>query len=202
VQRVTFLFWPKELRTIAVAVLLVGCGGPVRSTDPRIHGLINQCFATVKESIFVSSRCQPIAGWPYCDTVKALNAEQRPLANYAQFPPTLQAFREEASYWSGQIRAQQEYFYGNHQDRLHIHGGIPAGTPLVIVQMDRWFNGENGTFWIARATIGAGDFQGRQVLLPWEGYDQRGWIRDEYDPQTKLRMAPDADPRYLRKCES
>jgi hypothetical protein len=117
-------------------------------------------------------------------------------------PPTLRAFREEPKYWSEEIQAQQKYFFGRRGDNAVIYGGLPVGTPLVIVQVSRWSHGEDGTFWVAHARIRTGEFAGRRILLPWWGNGQRAWIRDEYDPQTKSRNAPDADPRYLTKCES
>ena len=197
--RLAFL---KRFKFILLAGMLAGCGGPVRDTDPRIGALINQCFATAKETIFISGNCQGVDGWSYCDTVKALNREQQRVASYPLLPPTLRAFSEDSEYWSEQIRAQQKYFFGWHGEHPMIYGGLPAGTSLEIVQVSRWFNGENGTFWVAHANIRNGEFKGRRILLPWEGYGQRGWIREEYDPKAKSRMAPEVESDYLSKCES
>ena len=117
------------LRMMPLILFLAGCGGPVRETEPLISGLIHQCFATVKESVFLSGRCQPIGGWPYCDTVKSLDEEPDPLWKGPQLPPTLRAFRENPGYWSGQIHAQQNYYFRKNEDQLIIYGGLPIGTP-------------------------------------------------------------------------
>jgi hypothetical protein len=185
---------------VALIVLLSGCGGPVRNSDPRISDLIHQCFATVKESIFLSSRCQPIGGWPYCDNVKALNAEQTRLPNLPQFPATLRAFHEDPPYWSAQIRAQQAQFLKKDGDHLIIYGGISSGTQLEISQVSRWVDGENGVFWIAYADIRDGEFKGRRVLLSWQGFGQPGWIRTGYDPKARGSTPPAIDPEYLTRC--
>ena len=191
-----------KFKLFVLTAVLAGCGGPVRDTDPRIGALIDQCFATAKETIFISGYCQGVDGSSYCDTVKALNPEQPRVASYAHLSPTLRALSEDPAYWSEQIRAQQKYFFGWHGEHPVIYGGLPAGTFLQIVQISRWFDGENGTFWVAHANIRTGEFKGRRILLPWEGYDQRGWIREEYDPKAKSRMAPEVDSRYLTKCEA
>jgi hypothetical protein len=189
-------------RLIMLIAFLTGCGGPVRNTDPRISTLIHQCFATVKESIFLSSRCQPVWGWPYCDNVKALNAEQTRLPNLPQLPPTLQAFHEDPSYWTAQIRAQQAQFLKKNDDHLVVYGGLSVGTQLEIVQVSRWVDCENGIFWIAYANIRDGEFKGRRVLLSWYGLGQPGWIRTGYDPKAGGSTPPAIDPEYLTKCGS
>ena len=190
----------KRLRLIVLTALLTACGGPVRDADPRIGGLIHRCFATVKESIFLSGRCQAIDGWPYCDTVKSLNPVPHPEWKFPQLPPTLQDFQADPAFWTGQIHVQQNYFYRKHGDHLVVYGGLPIGTRLEIVQVSRWFNGENGTFWIAYANIQEGEFTGRRILLPWQGFDSHGWIHAEYDPTTT--KDPEVDSEYLTKCEA
>lgn len=181
-------------KLVVLTVLLSGCGGPVRDADPRISGLIHQCFATVKESIFISGRCQAIDGWPYCDTVKSLDPAPHPDWTFPQLPPTLQSYRDRQDYWSERIHTQQNHFYRKHGDHLVIYGGLPVGTPLEIVQISRWFNGENGTFWIAYANIQEGEFKGRRILLPWQGLDQHAWISAPFDHD------PEVDSDYLTKC--
>src|SRR5580658_211138 len=96
--------WPKRLRSIALIALLAGCTATaVRDTDPRISALMHQCFATVKESIFFSGKCQPVGSWTYCDTVRSLDPQPDPRWKFPQFPPTLQAYRNDPVYWSGRI---------------------------------------------------------------------------------------------------
>jgi hypothetical protein len=193
----------KRLRLMALTALLAGCGGPVRDTDPRIGALIHQCFATVNESIFVSAKCQPVGTWAYCDTVSSLNPHADPRWTFPHFPPTLQAYRDDPVYWSGRIHEEEKQRQrGQFQpDRVVIYGGLPIGTQLEIGQISRWFNGENGTFWVAYANIQDGEFKGRRIFLPWEGgLDSHGWIHAEYDPQSRGETEPGADSRFLTKC--
>jgi hypothetical protein len=189
-----------QFEFIVLTAVLAGCGGPIRDTDPRVSGLIHQCFSTVKESIFISGRCQAIDGWPYCDTVKPLNPDKPRLAGVAQLPPTLQAYREDSAYWSAQIHAEQSDTFRKPGDHLIVYGGLPIGTSLEIVRVSRWSNGENGTFWIAYANIRNGEFKGREILLPWHGFDSSGWIYSPY--VEKVDHDPDVDTRFLAKCEA
>jgi hypothetical protein len=187
---------------IALITLTSSCGGHVRDDDPRISGLIHHCFATVKESLFISGNCQNIEGSPYCDTVKALDAEQ-PSLSFAQLPPTLRAYHENPIYWAEQVHAVDRNLFGTHRDNLTIYGGLPVGTPLQIVEVSRWFNGENGTFWIGHAIIKDGEFKGRRILLPWEGHGQYGWIDAKFDIQARAEsVIPEVDSRYLKSCET
>jgi hypothetical protein len=198
VVNIQCLVFSKRLRLTALIALLAGCGGPVRDDDARIGGLIHQCFATVKESLFVSANCQGIDGWSNCDTVKALRPEPLPSGVTRLHPPTLEAYRENPTYWSEQINSEPYRFLSTRPDRWIIYGGLPMGTQLEIVQIARWSNGENGTYWIGHAVIQDGEFKGRRILLPWGDY---GWIDAEYDVQARAtKPVPKVDSRYLREC--
>jgi hypothetical protein len=200
------LAFSKRLKLIVLTALLAGCGGPVRDTDPRISELIHQCFATVKEAIFLSDKCDPLGSRTYCDTVRSLNPNPDPRWQQLQyFPPSLQAYRDDPVYWTGRIHEEKKYklFEQLLPDHVVLYGGVPIGTSLEIVQISRWFNGENGTFWIGYANIQEGEFKGRRILLPWEGgRGSGGWIRNDYDPKAKSRMDPGVDSHYLTKCEA
>lgn len=198
------LVFSKRLRLIVLTALLAGCGGPVRETDPRIGALVHQCFTTANEAIFLSDTCDPIGSRTYCDTVRGLNPHPDPQWKQLQyFPPTLQAYRDDPIYWSGRIHEEKKYrlFEQLLPDHVVIYGGLPVGTQLEIVQLSRWFNGENGTFWIADAVIRDGDFKGRKILLPWPGRFSP-WIDVPYDREARAFRDPEADSRFLTKCDA
>jgi len=191
-----------RLRSIALIALLAGCTATnVRDTDPRINALIHQCFATVKESIFFSGKCQPIGSWTYCDTIRSLDPQPDPRWKFPQFPPTLQAYRDDPVYWSGRIHEEEKYRQGSQiqPDHVVIYGALPIGTQLEIVEVSRWFNGENGTFWIAYAVIRDGEFKGRRLLMPWEGSGDLPWLT--FAPGVlPSRAGPVASPKMLTSC--
>ena len=195
------LFCLTRLRSIALIALLAGCTANVRDTDPRISALIHQCFATVKESMLISGKCQPLGTWTYCDTVRSLDPDPDPRWKFPQFPPTLQAYRDDPDYWSSRIHEEEKHRQGSQiqPDRVVIYGGLPIGTPLAIVQISRWFNGESGTFWIAYAVIRDGVFNGRRILLPWEGSGDIPWLT--FAPSVlPSRADPVANPKMLSSC--
>lgn len=201
------LAFSKRLALIVLTALLAGCPATtaVRQTDPRIGAVIHQCFATVKEAIFLSTDCQPMFGYAYCDTVRSLDPEPHPNWQFPQFPPSLQAFRDDRLDWTRRIHEAEQYRRGHggieyRQDRVVIYGGLPVGTQIEIVQVSRWFNGENGTFWIAYAVILDGEFKGRQILLPWPGTGE--WIVVPYDRKTREFKDPEVDSRFLTQCEA
>ena len=192
-----------RLRSISLIVLLAGCNATkVHDTDPRISALIHQCFATVKESIFFSGHCQPIGSWTYCDTLRSLDPQPDPRWKFPQFPPTLQAYHNDPIYWSGRIHEEEKYRQRSHiqSDHVVIYGGLPIGTQLEILEVFRWFNGENGTFWIAYAVILDGEFKGRRLLLPWEGSSgDLPWLI--FAPGVlPSRADPVASPEMLTNC--
>ena len=197
-----------RLPLIVLTALLTGCPATtaVRATDPRIGALIHQCFRTVKEAIFLSTDCQPNFDYAYCDTVRSLDPHPDPRWRFPRFPPTLQAYRDDPVYWSGRIHEAEKHRRGHggiesRQDRVVIYGGLPIGASLEIVQVSRWFQGENGTSWIANAVIRDGEFRGRQILLPWPGTGEE-WIDAALDLKTLVRNNPDVDSRFLTKCEA
>jgi hypothetical protein len=187
---------------IASIAILAGCNvSTVRDADPRISTLIHQCFATVKESIFLSGKCQPVGTWAYCDSVRGLDPHPDPRWTFPQFPPTLQAYRDDPGYWSGRIHMAEKYRQGSQiqPDHLVIYGGIPMGTPLEIVEVSRWFRGESGTDWIAYAVIRDGEFKGRRILLPWDGSGDIPWLT--FAPGVlPSRADPVANPKMLSSC--
>jgi hypothetical protein len=189
-----------RLRSIALIALLAGCTANIRATDPRISVLIHQCFATVKESIFFSGQCQPIGS--YCDTLRSLNPQPDPRWQFPQFPPTLQAYRDDPVYWSGRIHEEEKYRQGSRiqPDHVVIYGALPIGTQLEIVEVSRWFNGENGTFWIAHAAVQDGEFGGRRLLLPWEGSGDFPWLTFA-SGVLPSRADPVASPKMLTSCQ-
>lgn len=191
-----------RLGLIASIALLAGCNASaVRDDDPRISTLIHQCFATLKESIFFSRRCQPVGTWAYCDTVRGLDPNPDPRWKFPQFPPTLQAYRDDPGYWSDRIHIAEKYGQRSliQPDHVVIYGGLPIGTPLEIVEVSRWFNGENGTFWIAYAVIRDGEFKGRRIFLPSEGSGDIPWLT--FAPGVlPSRADPVANPKMLANC--
>ncbi|HXC10056.1 MAG TPA: hypothetical protein VNV61_14085 [Steroidobacteraceae bacterium] len=193
-----------RLRLIALTALFTGCTTiAVSDTDPPIRALIHQCFATVKESILFSGKCQPMGTWTYCDTVMSLEPHPDPRWKFPQFPPTLQAYRDDPDYWSGRIHEEEKRRQGSQiqADRVLIYGGLPIGTPLEIVEISRWFNGENGTFWIAYAVIRDGDFNGHRILLPWEGSGDIPWLT--FAPGVlPSRADPAVNPKALTSCRN
>jgi hypothetical protein len=192
----------RTLSLIASIAILAGCNvSTVRDADPRISALIHQCFATVNESIFLSGKCQPIRTWAYCDTVRSLNPDADPRWTFPQFPPTLQAYRNDPAYWSDQIHLAEKLRQGAQIQPGHpvIHGGLPIGTPLEIVEVSRWFQGENGTFWIASAVIRDGEFKGRRIFLPWDGSGDIPWVTSAPDALPS-RADPVANPKVLTSC--
>jgi hypothetical protein len=192
----------RRLGLIASIALLAGCNvSAVRDDDPRISALIHQCFATLKESIFFSRRCQPMGTWAYCDTVRGLDPNPDPRWKFPQFPPTLQAYRDDPGYWSDRIHIAEKYGQRSliQPDHVVIYGGLPIGTPLEIVEVSRWFNGENGTFWIAYAVIRDGEFKGRRIFLPSEGSGDIPWLT--FAPGVlPSRAEPVANPKMLANC--
>jgi hypothetical protein len=187
---------------IAMLAILAGCyTSAVSDTDPRISALVHACFATVKESIVFSGRCEPMGTWVYCDTVQSLNPHPDPRWKFPQFPPTLQAYRDDPGYWPDRIHMAEKYRQGSQiqPDHVVIYGGLPIGTPLEIVEVSRWFNGENGTFWIAHAVIRDGEFKGRRIFLPWEGSGDFPWLT--FAPGVlPSRADPVANPEMLTSC--
>ncbi len=180
--------------------LLSGCLTTDHSSDPHLANLVNRCFKTINEALFVSRRCEPLVGHKYCDSAVMLGPnENSPRGGY---PPTLRAYRSKPVYWSSQIHKYEKVRQRGQigADHVVIYGGLRPGTRLKIVQVLRWFDGENGNFWIAFAAVQDGEFKGRRLLLPDESGAQWSWLITTYGPDQRPAKYPVVNARFLTPC--
>jgi hypothetical protein len=99
------------------------------------------------------------------------------------FPPTLQAFRDDPDGWSRRIHeSERRRQPALEPDHIVIYGGLPVHTTVKIVEVRSVFNGENGALWMPYAEILDGEFKGRRLLLPEGEYSPVNW-------------------RYVKRCD-
>lgn len=174
------------------------------TNDVQLSGLVHQCFSTVKESILYQTACPPVgpwrernmAGWA-CDTVTYVDE--------FPFPLTLQSYQEDPQHVAGRIR---EVMTASdvRPGKVTVLGGLAAGISFEITQMYRWTNGENGTFWLAIASVRDGEYKGIRILLPWDGsprsYTKGPWMIQPKLATSPLRRSkyPEFDPKYMTRC--
>jgi hypothetical protein len=188
------------LSVVGALFLISGCLTTDHSSDPQLANLVNRCFRTINEALFVSRRCEPLVGHKYCDSAVMLGPnENSPRGGY---PPTLQAYRSNPVYWSSQIHKYEKVRQRGQigADHVVIYGGLRPGTRLKIVQVLRWFNGENGNFWIAFAMVQDGEFKGRRLFVPDESGARWPWLITPYGPDHRPTKYPVVDPRFLSPC--
>lgn len=171
----------------------------VPDADPRVSGIVGHCFNTLVETMFVSRYCQALG--EYCDTAIDLspyykNAVEATHPVEANFPPTLKAYRDNQQFWIDRMRVDLARSQpGLMRDRVVIYGGLPVGTRIKIAQVRKWWDGEDGTYWIAVGTIESGEYQRRRLLLPTD------WLRADALSQGARRYMVKPEPEVLKKCD-
>jgi hypothetical protein len=152
----------RSIRTIifvACAALLSACANQHKS-DQYAKDYLNRCFVTRMEAIFLRRECRK-GSWAYCDAAQPIAVGR------TDYPPTLQAFREDPEGWLQRIRETEiDRQPALEPEHVVIYGGLPVHTKLKIVELRSEFNGESGSLWMPYAEIQGGEFAGRRVLLP------------------------------------
>ena len=174
---------PAHLKTsgaLVIAALLTACSTD-RTKEPWLSDFTNKCFVTLEDAIFLSRDCWQGAG-KYCDTVQPLTR----FTGTPGYPESAQQFRDAPGDWSSSIHeAEKRRQPPLERDHVAIYGAIPAGTPVTILKVMDQFDGENGSFYVVTATVDAGEFKGRRILLP-----------------TQRVTSKVIDYKYLARCDS
>jgi hypothetical protein len=147
----------------ACASLFTACATD-HTSDQYAKDYLNRCFSTRLEAIFLSRDCGK-GTWTYCDSATPILPDVH--VKGWNYPPTLQAFRDDPDGWSRRIHENEQHGQpALAPDHIVIYGGLPMHTTLKIVELRSQFDGENGARWMPYAEILDGEFKGRRVLLP------------------------------------
>jgi hypothetical protein len=162
----------KPLTLLACTSLFTACATN-HTSDQYAKDYLNRCFATRQEAIFLSRDCHK-GSWNHCDTAEPIVADVHVPA--WDYPPTLQAFRDDPDGWSRRIHeSERRRQPALAPDHIVIYGGLPVHTTVKLVELRSEFDGENGARWVPYAEIQDGEFKGRRLVLPKGEYSPVNW---------------------------
>jgi len=157
---------------LACASVFTACATN-HTSDQYAKDYLNRCFTTRSEAIFLSRECRK-GSWSYCDTAQPIAADVH-IPGW-DYPPTLQAFRDDPDGWSRRVhQSEMRRQPSLEPDHIVIYGGLPTHTNVKIVELQSVFNGENGALWMPYAEIQDGEFKGRRLLLPEGQFSPVNW---------------------------
>jgi hypothetical protein len=156
--------WLRLTATVAMATLCAACITTDRTADRYFSEFVDHRFTTLQEAMLVSRECW-VGAWKYCDSAVPIGPKTNAIPT--EYPPTLQAYQDDPGEWSRRIHSfERQRQPGAEPDHIVIYGGLPVGTTVKISQVLSKFDGENGSYWLAFATVQDGEFKGRRLLLP------------------------------------
>ena len=179
----------RPLMAMGALLVLLSLSGCVsdRSADPRLAGVMHQCFRFTDDAVlYQTPNCPPTnsgGGTSTCTTVRYLRSFSLPVS-LNEFNSNSQGAADRVAEHLKPTPTGGPLLRAlSAPPKATLFGTLTAGTSFTVEGMRRFSHPEQGSIWITTVQIRDGEFSGRKVTLPWDSLDLEfqgdgAWIKD------------------------